>query len=522
MNTARDLTEREIKIERERLLRIERKVLAASFKLFAQQAWKVVEPGRKLKWNWHLDVICDHLEKVRTREIKRLLINVPPRTTKSTLVNVFFPVWVWAINPSHQFNNYSHNQSLATRDSLASRRLIESDWFRERWGNVFKITGDQNQKNFFQNDKGGHRRAFGLGGGITGVGADTQIIDDPHDAQSAQSTAERQNVLDVLDNTLPSRFNDFSDGAMILIMQRLHEDDAAGHALAKASGKHWTHLCFPMEYDPGHPHVCDLDPRTEAGELLWPSRFPQDVVSALKDDQTPYAFSGQYQQRPTPDGGGILPRSEWREWGKKQRLKGLKEELPVCDYIVQCWDTAYEDQEENDYSACTTWGVFKHEEEDRWAVILLDRFRERLAFPKLRERAREIYDKHNPDVVLIEPKATGKSLIQELRRKGVPVQEWEPERSRSTGREVDKTARTHAASVVLYDGCVWYVKRNWVLEVIEECATFPKGKHDDLTDTCTMAWLWLRRGWRIELKDDNDDDDDQEEKEPDIPSAYGE
>lgn len=494
-------------VDEDRLARIrkEAEYLRGDFKAFVREAWKVVEPGRSLQWNWHLDVICDHLILCSQRKVRRLIITVPPRSMKSYLVNVFYPVWVWLNEPWHQFNNYSHSQSLAVRDSLRTRRLILSEWFQARWETVFTLARDQQEKANYQNTAGGHRMAFGILSNITGAGGDTQIIDDPHDARSAQSDAERESALSVIDDTLPSRFNDYKTGVWIVVMQRLHEADAAGH-LIKKWGKNCVHLCFPMEFEPAHPHVSEIDKRVETGALLWQERWGPVEVAELKHDHTAYAYSGQYQQRPTPDGAGILPRVCWREW--------TAPELPDCEYVVQLWDTAYEKKEEADYSAMTTWGVFRHPTESRYCVILLSRIRERLSFPELRQRAKQAFEEFDPDRVLIEPKATGKSLIQELRRFGVPAAEWKPERSKATGREVDKTARTHAASIVLHDGCVFYRPKNsrgdtlqWPLDVIEECAAYPRGEHDDLVDTCTMAWLWLRRSWRIELKDDPEDDD---------------
>ena len=439
---------------------------------------------------------------------------------KSYLVNVFYPVWVWLNEPHHQFNNYSNSAKLAIRDSRRSRILLLSGWFRDRWGDRITLARDQAEKANYQNTQSGHRMAFGMDSDITGHGGDTQIIDDPHDAKGAQSDAERENTINVIDDTLPSRFNDYSKGVMIVIMQRLHEGDAAGHLLKKW-GNRCVCLCFPMEYEPDHPHKSPLDRRTKANELLWPERWGALEVGELKGDYTPYAYSGQYQQRPTPAGGGILPAEWWRKWTRK--------DLPECDYLLQVWDTAYEEREESDYSAMTTWGVFRNDTEDRHNIILLSRFRDRLGFPKLKKKAKELYEEYEPDQVLIEPKASGKSLLQELRRAGVPVREWRPERSKATGREVDKGARAHAASSVLYDGCVWYPSENskgetlrWPLEVIEECAAFPRGVHRDLFDTATMAWLWLRKGWHIELKDDPDDDEDEDgEKEPKPEPIYG-
>jgi predicted phage terminase large subunit-like protein len=500
---ARTLWNEQERREADRIVAAEAKVLAASFRAFVHAAWPLIEPGRELGWNWHLDILCEYLEAVARRDETRLVINVPPRTMKSILVNVMFPVWVWLNQPSHQFLNVSSDVGLATRDSMRSRRIIESEWFQRRWGGSVTLASDQNAKQWYENTANGHRQALGILANVTGRGADTILVDDPHDAKGAQSDAERAAVLSAFDDALQSRLNDQTTGAIVIIMQRLHDQDLAGHVLAKGG---WTHVCLPMEFEPGRVDGYDLDPRTKPGELLWPERFPAKVIARMKTDMTPYAYSGQYQQRPTPAEGGILKRAWWRSWpGDKA--------LPACESVVICWDGAFQAKESNDFTAATVWGVFFNEQDQRHNAILLERYNKQTDFPELRKEARELYLKHEADVVLIEPKATGKPLVQELRRAGVPAMEWQPERS-GKGRELDKTARTHAASTVLWGGAVWYPTRKdgtpfaWVSEVVDQCAAFPNAAHDDLTDTCSMAWLYLRRGYQVAVTDDPEDEPD--------------
>ena len=201
-------------------------IMAKAFERYCKAAWPEYVPGRPLHWNWHLTHICELLVECSLGLHKRAIINVPPRTSKSSIVNVMFPTWLWTWDAAAQTNNYSHSERLAVRDSLACRRLVESDWYKERWGDKFSLTGDQSAKAFYQNNQGGHRTAFGITSKITGAGADFQILDDLLDAKEGNSEAARYAVNEVLDETLPSRFNDYATGCMILIMQRLHEDAA--------------------------------------------------------------------------------------------------------------------------------------------------------------------------------------------------------------------------------------------------------------------------------------------------------
>lgn len=506
-------------IQRERLeikhLRVQRQegaALSRKFVEYVKGAWAQVERGRELRWNWHIEYICEYLEAVTAGEITRLVINIPPRCMKSLNVSVFWPTWVWTHTPNEQFLTLSNAEKLATRDAVKSRRLLGSTWYQERWGHQFRLAEDQNAKTRYENNQGGHRIAFGFGSSIIGEGGDTIIIDDPHDVEGSQSEVERQNTITTFDEEVYGRLNDQVHGKIVLIMQRLHEKDLAGHVLEDKD--EWEHLCIPMEYEPKR-YVSSIglnDPRKKEGELLWTDRFPRKAIKRWKNRLGPYGASGQLQQRPTPGEGGILKRYWWNGWPRRA--------LPECEYIIQVYDTAFGEKEENDYSACTTWGIFQYDTtskmlgEGRYNVMLLDSWKDRVGFPALKTQVRRSNEEWEPDLILVEPKASGKSLVQEMLQVGLPMEEWTPTRSQGKGgKEIDKVARAHIASAVLSGGAVWYptldstgAKLQWPLELIESCAAFPKAAHDDDVDTCVIAWLWMRRQWRVELEDDPEDE----------------
>ena len=521
--------ERQEIIERRRDFK-EGEVLSMRLEEYVKEAWPVVERGRLLKWNWHIGYICEYLEAVTAGEFARMgkrgvVFNIPPRCMKSLNVGVFWPTWTWTGDPGHQFLTLSNAGNLAIRDAVKSRRLIQSKWYQQRWGTKFQLAADQNAKSRYENDHGGHRIAFGLEASFIGEGGDTIIIDDPHDIDGSQSEVERQGALNKFDQEVIGRLNDQVTGQIVIIMQRLHEKDLSGHVLAEEG--EFEHLCLPMEYE-GQRYVSSIgldDPRKKKGQLLWDERFPKKSVKSWARRLGPYGTSGQLQQRPTPGEGGILKRFWWKPWP-------LNLPLPTCEYILQVYDTAYGEKEENDFSACTTWGVFRYDHVSRMVgeglfnIILLGRWKDQVGFPGLKTQARKLYEQWNPDIVLVEPKASGKSLVQEMARTGISMFEWTPGRSGARGgRELDKVARAHVASAVLSGGAVWYptvgpsgAELKWPQEVIDECAAFPKAEYDDITDTCTIAWSWLRQRWYAELEEDPDEDDpDEPEREP----AYG-
>jgi len=464
---------------------------------FTKAAWPTIEPGSEYTSGWHLDAISDHLEAVIDGSIKRLIINIPPRHSKSISTAVVLPAWTWVTQPSKKFLYASYSASLSIRDSTKCRRLIDSPWYQAHFGDKFHLSGDMNQKSRFENSENGIRLSTSVAGSLTGEGGDCIILDDVNNVVEADSQKVRQGVIDWWDQAMQSRLNDPKTGAFIVIQQRVNEQDLTGHILANELGNEWDHLVLPARYEIGHPtpvrsSLGFTDPRTEEGELLWPERFGEKELSTLERGLGSYAAAGQLQQRPSPKGGGILKASWWVPWER--------EDQPEVSYVIQSWDTAFETKESSSYSARTTWGVFKHQGYD--CLIVLDMWYDKVNYPELRKLAQEAYDDWEPDAVLIEKKASGASLIADLRMAGVPVLAYSPDR--------DKVARAHASSALLEDGRIYYPKRKWAEDLISICASFPAAKNDDVVDTCTQAWLRLRKGWFLGHTEDPDEDDYQE------------
>tara|TARA_R110000850_G_scaffold72892_3_gene160107 strand:+ start:354 stop:1631 length:1278 start_codon:yes stop_codon:yes gene_type:complete len=415
---------------------------------------------------------------------------------KSISVAVALPAWTWTVQPAKKFLFASYASSLSIRDSVKCRRLVESPWYKEHFGEMFKLTGDQNQKQRFENDKTGQRIATSVDGALTGEGGDIIVIDDPHNVREADSSTVRQGVLEWWDQAMQSRLNDPKTGAFVIIMQRVHENDLTGHILANEH-EDWDHLCLPARYEVGHPtpvrsSLYFTDPRTEEDELLWPERVDDNTLSNLEKSLGSYASAGQLQQRPMPKGGGILRAEWWVPWEK--------ESLPDIEYVIQSWDTAFSTKEKSSYSARTTWGVFK--KDGQINAIVLDMWYDRVTYPELRRIAQESYYEYEPDAVLIEKKASGQSLLQDLRMAGIPVLEYSPDR--------DKEARAHASSALLEDGRIYFpANKKWANNLIDICAAFPAGDNDDIVDTCTQAWLRLRKGWFVTHSEDYEDDEQE-------------
>lgn len=505
------------------------------FRRFVKEAWHVVEPGKEFKGGWHIDAICDHLTYVSLGDIDDLVINIPPRHSKSTIVAVMWPAWEWVWRPSTQWLFATYAIALTLRDSVKCRRLIQSPWYQQHFGDVFALSSDLNQKGRFDNDHNGYRLATSVGGTATGEGGDRIVVDDAHNMKEINSDTIRKGVIDWWRDVMSTRGNDPKKLGRVIIAQRGHHQDLPGHVLSSGN---WVHLNLPgyfvpntrcvtkakkdsQRVIPANPEIFTfgdhikpvrkdqvlfIDPREEENELLTPDRFGPDEMRKLSYELTERGFEAQIQQNPSAKGGNILKEEHWREW--------TDIELPTIQFIIQSYDTAFEEDEESDFSARTTWGVFEHEEslnpalpwtarykgQKRLSLILLERMNRRFEFPELRENAMEAAELWKPDKILIEKKASGHSLAQELRRSGLPVARIQVKDS--------KFVRAHAASLILERGCVWYVKRNWADEVIQQCGNFPADDHDDMVDTVTMALLWLRKRWSADFLDDDDDNDD--------------
>jgi predicted phage terminase large subunit-like protein len=439
-----------------------------SLAFFAKQAWPNIIPD-PLVWNWHMDAICDHLQALSEGRIpsNRLLISVPPGTSKSTLVGIMYTAWLWGPfgQPWHRFIGAAHEQGLAVRDNRLTRELVASEWYQSLWPIAFQ--GDQNEKLYFENTSRGFRQACAIAS-MTGRRGHTISIDDPLSPEKAYSDAARETAIRVISETIPTRLNDPATSAIVMVMQRLHERDPAGYVLAEDLG--YDHLCIPMEYEPGRNTATSIgwtDPRTKSGELLFPERFPQSVIDRDKKAMGSYAWAGQMQQRPAPAGGGVF-RSEWWRFA---------DTAPRISWRSIYVDTAQKTKEENDYSVLQCWG----KSQDGQAVCL-DMARGKWEAPELLEIARAFWRKHATTTNVgtlrackVEDKVSGTGLIQTLRREGIPVTPIK--------RTIDKLTRAYDAAPLIESGNVVLLRDlPYLSDMLAEAAAFPKGAHDDTLD----------------------------------------
>lgn len=495
---------------------IEKRKCELSLAEFVRHAWRVIEPGQPYVHGWHIDFICAHLEAITDGVVldsgelyNRLLVNVPPGTMKSLLIGVFWPAWEWGPRkmPHMRYVCAAHSQDLAIRDGLRMRRLVTSDWYQGHWGDIVQLTGDQNQKTKFENTATGFRQATAAGS-ITGARGDRVIIDDPHSVDGANSDQQRQSTLTWFLEAVPTRVNNPDRSAIVVVMQRLHEEDVSGVILSRGLG--YDHIMLPMRYDPARAYPTKLgyaDPREEEGELLFPDRFPIEVVERDEKAMGPYATAGQFQQQPEPRGGGIIKDHWWQLWDKP--------EYPPIEFIVASLDTAYTTKAENDFSALTVWGVFSAPSEgqatrsvDRYGrtielrtsyqsemlgpvpkVMLMYAWQVKLELHELAEKVAATCSRMRVDRLLIENKAAGHSVAQEIRRlfgaEAFAVQMYDP-------KTLDKTARLYSVQHIFAEGMVYAPDKDWAEQVIRQCSVFPKGKNDDLVDTVSMSLNHLR------------------------------
>lgn len=497
------------------------------FGLFARRAWHIIEP-KPCVWNWHMDAICEHLVYVTLEDIRLLMIMVPPRTSKSLLTSVLWPVWHWIQKPESQFISASYEKSVALGFSGLSRRLIESSWFKQFYAQDFFLLQDDNRKEYYTNSKGGYRVTTSVDGKTTALGGDIQLLDDPMNAKDANSDAVRNSSISWHDNSWRSRVNDPNKSQKVYIAQRLHDADIPGHVIAQ-EGHRWVQLMLPMEHETRRTCITYLndgtgvkpdakpifkDPRKVDGELLNPKRFNKETAATEKDAMSERDWNAQFQQQPEGQGGLILKRKWWRQWKWPEwhPLAGRERELPEFIEIIQVYDTALEEDEEADYSARTTWGIFAHRESEkdektgrtkdgrqRICAIMLDMMEQKLEFPDLRAEVISSYHEFMPDYVLVEKKASGHGLVHELKRKNIPV------KAIKLTDGGDKVARVRTSSLMLEKGCIFYVSRKWSMHVIDRAAKFPSGAHKDLVDTLSIAWQYMRRHSDLQLPDDDSD-----------------
>lgn len=509
-----NLAELDAAIERKRsgqTLADQAEAWSADLYTFLKQAWPVLEPDTPFVEGWHIRSVCQHLEAVSAGELRRLIINIPPATSKSTAVSVVWPVWDWIHKPNRSFITGSYHIDLASSLSVKSRDLIRSWWFQSRWGHIVRMKGDEDLKTSYRNDRRGRRYATSPGGGGTGQHAHIIIVDDPHNAKDAAGAtpAALQPALEWQDGTLSTRFADPKTGAEVIIMQRLHEGDLCGHLLAKPGGG-WTVLCLPEEYEPTHPNVTPPvvrlpsgrelagDPRTVPGELLCPARIGPLEHQARAEDLGSFRASGQLQQRPTAVEGEILKRAHWMFYPTAWLDEEGRRHLPAFTHVAQSWDTAFKDKSSSDFVVGQIWGIHGA---DRY---LLRVFRDRMNLTATKTAMKEAYawatDRYPRAAhkVLIEKSANGVDIIAELKREIPGV---EP-----ITAATDKTTRAIAASPALESGNVWIPGAKSLepagydsqltpassAQLVEEAAVFPKGSHDDSVDAFSQAMNWAR------------------------------
>lgn len=491
---------------------------------FVEDFWHILEPDQPFKRDWPLEAICQHLEAVSFGEITRLLMNVPPGTMKSLLTDVFWPAWEWSAmkRPGKRFVAFSYSSSLTERDNERFAALLQNADFKAYYGTVFDLKKFGEKK--VTNNKRGWKLATSVGGVGTGERGDIVILDDPHNVKESESDTVRKETVRWFGESMSDRLNDLTKGAIVVIMQRVHEEDVSGEILSK--GLDYVHLCIPMEYiwsadEDGKPHENELgwsdprwapDPEECDGDLMWPDRFPPAAVARLQKEKGPYAYAGQYQQTPEARGGGILKRDFWQHHEGK---------FPNFSYIVASLDSAYTEKEMNDPSALTVWGVFQNEYE-RNRVMLIFGWRKLLQFegmrlrPQAGENQKDFMDrqmrewglvewtyetckKWKVDRLLIEAKASGISAAQSMRKRyqnaRFSIQLVEP--------EGDKVARAIAVQSTFSNRMVYApTERDWCVDLIDEAAVFPNGKHDDYTDSTTQAIKHLRDLGLLELDED--------------------
>lgn len=478
---------------------------------FLKQAWPIIEGKTPFIDGWHIQAIAEHLEACYKRQIKNLLINVPPRSSKSSLISVAFPAFVWIHNPEEKFMYASYANSLTIEHSRKCRHLIESDWYQKNWGHLYQLSKDQNAKSYFENNNTGYRIATSVAAASTGRGASILLVDDGNSAGEGASEVKREGANNWWDQVWSTRLNNPKNDIRIVVQQRIHEKDISGHIMANDDANEWVKLILPMEFEekrrsrtivlPSTNGQIWEDPRVTEGQLLCAERFSEKEINKYKKELQSYGYAGQYQQRPAPEEGGII-KKPWFCWWKDSTP-------PQIEFVIQSWDTALTVKKNSAYHACTTWGVF-YDHNYIENVILLSMWRDRIEYPELRERIKRLYHDYRDtekeknlsfkgrpiDMCLIEAKASGGPLIQDLASAGIRAIPFVPD------KYGDKTARVRLITPLIEGGRVWLPAKPPTYDrllpfadlFIESVACFPNAESRDLVDTMTQALLKLKYG----------------------------
>lgn len=441
----------------------------SDFKFFLRQVFRTLNPDTELKWNWHLDAMCEYLLAVERGDIRRLIINVPPRSLKSITVTVAWSAWLLGQNPSESIIAASFGSDLSKKHSVETRLILESAWYMAAFPET-RISYDQNEKDKYVLTKRGQRVATSVGGAILGDGGSYLILDDPLKPDEAVSPTVRKSTNFWVRNGYLTRFNDKNTGKFVLVMQRLHEDDVTGNLLEDGF---YTHLKLPAEFSEdteiglpgGHKW------KIEKGALLDNVRLNHEVLEKERISLGEIGYAGQYLQNPAPQDGGIVKR-EWFQF--------VDDKPNGFDAIVHSWDTAFKKSAGSDFSVCTVWGI-RHD-----GYYLLEVFRRKMEYPELKKQAIRLYERDIPRYILVEDKASGQSLLQDLGvMRGVPILGIIP--------EMDKEWRMSSCTDVIETKKVKLLKDEpWVEAYLDEMCIFPNGRHDDSVDATSQFLRWAK------------------------------
>ena len=450
-----------------------------SFMAFVKAMWPGFIHGR------HHAVMAKKFEEIAAGKVKRLIINMPPRHTKSEFASYLLPAWFLGKYPGKKIIQCSNTAELAVGFGRKVRNLVDGEAFAKVFPNV-ALRQDSKAAGRWSTNANGEYFAIGVGGTVTGKGADLLIIDDPHSEQEAALAASDPSIYDKVTEWFTSgpRQRLQPGGSIVIVMTRWGKRDLTGQVLkaaAQRGGEEWEVIEFPAILPSGKP--------------LWPEFWSFDELDALRNELPNQKWQAQYQQSPTSESSAIVKREWWKVWEE--------DDPPYCEFTLMAWDTAFEKSNRADYSACTIWGVFYHPDDtgkENANLILLDAFRDRVEFPELKKMVIENYREWEPDSVIIEKKASGAPLIYELRSMGIPVQEFTPVRGN------DKITRLNAVSDLFASGRIWAPSRQWAEEVIDEVASFPSGEHDDYVDTVSLALMRFRKGGYVRTLLDEDDE----------------
>jgi len=457
-----------------KLEKLKQKELAQEkFIKFVERVWPTFISGR------HHKIMASAFERVAAGELKRLIINMPPRHTKSEFASYLLPSWFLGKFPHKKVIQTSHTAELAVGFGRKVRNLVDSEVYNSIFPDL-SLQADSKAAGRWNTSKGGDYFAIGVGGAVTGKGADLLIIDDPHSEQEAALAAVNPDIYDKVYEWYTSgpRQRLQPGGAIVVVMTRWAQRDLTGQVLKNAALRgetDWEVIEFPAIMPSGKP--------------LWPEFWSLEELEALHEELPNAKWQAQYQQNPVGNESAIVKRDWWKTWeGEKP---------PKCEYILQTWDTAFEKHQRADYSAGTTWGVFYHEEDNNNPnIILLNTYKKRVEFPDLKRDVLAEYKEWEPDGLLIEKKASGAPLIYDLRAMGIPVQEYTPSKGQ------DKIARLNSVSDIIASGKVWVPQTRWAEELMDEVAAFPAGEHDDLVDATTLALMRFRQGGFLRLPSD--------------------